>query len=171
MRFALLAVAFALTACGGPPPLRTVPYVDLDRFAGDWFVIAHLPLRAERNAYDAVEHYEMLGDGRIRVRFTFREGAFDGEEETLNLRAWVHDEATQAEWRVRPFWPIAFDYLVVHLDPDYQVTVIGHPSREYVWIMARTSTLEDARMAEIRAELEAQGYDLSELRLVPQSPR
>lgn len=167
-----LGLLLCLSAgCGASAPMPTVAHVDLARFAGDWFVVAHLPMRAERNAYDAVEHYDIDDDGRIRVRFTYREGAFDGEAKTMRLRAWVHDTETNAEWRVRPFWPLALDYLVIWLDPDYRVTVIGHPSRDYVWIMARDTRIDDATMATIRERLVALGYDLTNLRMVPQSVR
>ena len=46
-------------------------------------------------------------------------------------------------------WPISGDYEVVALDPDYRWSLVGHPSRDYAWILAReprwtTRTLLDA---------------------------
>src|SRR5688500_15114842 len=35
------------------PPLRTVPQVDLQRFMGDWYVVAHIPTVAEKAAFNA----------------------------------------------------------------------------------------------------------------------
>lgn len=37
------------------PPITPVAHVDLPRFMGDWYVIATIPTRFEKNAYDAVE--------------------------------------------------------------------------------------------------------------------
>jgi len=34
---------------GGPPPVRAVPFADLNRYAGDWFEIARFPNRFQRH--------------------------------------------------------------------------------------------------------------------------
>lgn len=158
-----------LSGCASElPPLRTVPSLDLQRYAGDWYVIAHLPAKNERNAYDAIEHYDIRADGTIRIRYTFREGSHEGERRELHMRGRVHDERTRAEWRVRPFWPLSIAYVVIALDPAYQTTVVAHPSRKYAWIMARRPELDDATFDSLEERLRAQGYDTSRLRRVPQ---
>jgi apolipoprotein D and lipocalin family protein len=169
-----LLAAGCLTNAGVGPhadaPLETVPYVDLDRFGGVWYVIASMPTSAEEGAHDAIEFYEIHGPDDIDVMFRFREGSFDAPFERIPQRAWVHDEATNAEWRVRPFWPLALDYLVIDLAPDYRYTVVGHPSKRYVWIMARRPELADADRRAIEARLREQGYDVDRIQDVPQRP-
>jgi|GEM_PF-4092564 len=32
-----------LAACANQPPMETVEHVDLERYMGDWYVIAHIP--------------------------------------------------------------------------------------------------------------------------------
>ncbi|MFO0692103.1 MAG: lipocalin family protein [Polyangiales bacterium] len=166
-RVALFVGLALLAGCAREAPLRTVPSLDLARYAGDWYVIAHLPAKNERNAYDAIEHYDVEGE-RIRIRYTFREGSHEGERQELHMRGWVHDERTRAEWRVRPFWPLALAYVVVALDPDYQTTVVAHPSRKYAWIMARTPTLAPDALEPLVETLREQGFDTTRLRYVPQ---
>ena len=69
-----------LAGCGAQQPeLKTVDYVDLDRFMGDWYVIANIPTFLEKGAHNAVETYEMNDDGSIATTFVFRDGSFDGE--------------------------------------------------------------------------------------------
>jgi apolipoprotein D and lipocalin family protein len=174
----LLGVLLASTGClsnGGvgpnaDVPLETVERVDLERFAGLWYVIASMPTRFERGAHDATEHYALRDDGTIDITFRFHQDAFDGEVETLRMRGWVYDEATRAEWRVSPFWPIRLDYLVLELAPDYGYTVIGHPSKRYVWIMAREPELAPAILAELEGRLARAGYDVDRIAAVPQRP-
>jgi apolipoprotein D and lipocalin family protein len=169
----LLALGCISHAGVGPNadrPLETVPYVDLDRFGGIWYVIASMATSAEEGAHDAIELYEIHGPDDIDVLFHFRKGSFDGPVETIPQQAWVHDEATNAEWRVRPFWPLRLAYLVIDLAPDYRYTVVGHPSKAYVWIMARQPTLDPADRRAIEARLRAQGYDVDRIRDVPQRP-
>lgn len=151
-------------------PLETVDFVDLDRFAGRWFVIESIGLAAEEGAHDEVETYTMLPDGEIDIDLTFREGSFDGPKRSIPQVGWVYDETTNAEWRVRPFWPLALDYLIIDLAPDYAWTVVGHPSRRWVWIMARAPRVPEATLAGIRQRLTEVGYDVSQLERIPQRP-
>ncbi len=150
-------------------PLRTVPRVDLPRFMGDWRVIANIPYFAERGNVDSIESYQLRPDGLIDNGFAFRKASFDAPQKKMTFTAEVKNKETNAEWRVRflPFLKVA--YLVIDLDPDYQWTVIGHPSRKYGWIMARGKTLPDATYAAILRRLEAQGYDPGKFAKVPQT--
>jgi len=173
---ATVAVVVALVGCAttqlAPIP-RGLPAeassLDLSRFMGDWYVLAHIPTRPERNSYDALEQYTLRDDGRIDIRFSFCEGSADGPRKTLEMLAWVHDTATNAEWRVRPFWPLSFDYQVLELSPDYSLTVIGHPSRRYAWIMARTPEIDAETLDGITQRLAALGFETQRLRRVPHS--
>lgn len=174
----LLVLALGTTGCFtsqgvGPnatAPLETVPFVDLERFAGAWYVIESIGLAAEEGAHDEVETYTLREDGRIDIALTFREGAFDGPERSIPQLGWVHDPETNAEWRVRPFWPLALDYLIIDLDEDYGWTVVGHPSKRWVWIMARAPRLDASVIQGIRARLAAVGYDVGRLVPIPQRP-
>ena len=52
--------------------LETVGYVDLNRFMGDWYVIANIPTFIEKGAVNAIESYELDSKGRVKTTFTFR---------------------------------------------------------------------------------------------------
>ena len=43
-------------------PLPLAEEIDLPRFMGKWYVIASIPTPFERDAYNAVEFYEYVGD-------------------------------------------------------------------------------------------------------------
>jgi len=150
-------------------PLATVPTLDLERFMGDWFVIAHIPAALERNAHAAIESYRLEPDGTIATTFTFREGSLEGEPKRYTPRGRVVDRATNAHWEMKFvwFWP-AQEYLVVHLDDAYTETIVGRTKRDYVWIMARTPELPPADYERLVRKVGDMGYDLSKLRKVPQ---
>ena len=67
----LLASVILLTSCGGQysQPIQTVKHVDLDRFMGDWYVIANIPTFIETDAYNAIETYQLNNDGTIATTF------------------------------------------------------------------------------------------------------
>jgi apolipoprotein D and lipocalin family protein len=169
---AVFALAAALAGCStaSHPPLALAGKVDLARFMGDWYVIASIPTFLEKDAYAAVESYRLAPDGRIETTFTFRAGGFDGEPKRYTPRATVADASTNAVWRMQFLWPFSADYRIVHVAPDYSVTVVAREKRDYAWIMARAPALPEDELAALAALLRAQGYDTTKLRKVPQRP-
>ena len=150
-------------------PLRTVEHVDLPRYMGDWYVIANIPYFAEKNCVDSVESYALRPDGDIDNWFTCRRKSFDAPmERKASALAVVDNKQTNAEWHVRFFRVISVKYLVLDLDPNYQWVAVGHPSRRYGWVMARTKTLAPETYEAILQRLAAQGYDTSRFVKVPQ---
>lgn len=164
------AACVALTGCATYPPIRTAAQVDLDRFMGDWRVIAHIPASIEKEAFNAIESYERADDGTIATTFRFNAGALDGPEKVYRPRAFVRDDPSNAVWGMRFIWPFKLEYRIVFVDADYTRTVIGRTKRDYAWIMARSPQIDPAELAELTAILEEEGYDLSKLRIVPHSP-
>lgn len=145
------------------PPLETVPHVDLGRYVGTWYEIAAFPQSFQRGCTATTATYTLRGDGDIDVVNRCRKDALDGPEKTAKGRARVVDEATNAKLRVsffRPFWG---DYWIIDLADDYSYAVVGHPGRDYLWILARTPTMADATYQSILARLQAQGYETSRL--------
>jgi lipocalin len=68
----LIASTLLVTSCSHHAPMATVDYVDLDRFMGDWYVVANIPTFLEKDAHNAVETYRMNSDGTIATTFLFR---------------------------------------------------------------------------------------------------
>ena len=161
--------ALLLTGCRASlPPVEAVDYVDLNRFMGDWYVIASIPTFIEDEAFNAVETYELAEDGTIPTTFRFRKGGFDGPGKVYRPTGFVKDRKSNAVWGMQFIWPIKADYRITWLEEDYSATVIARNQRDYVWIMARTPTIPDADYGRLVAHVESLGYDVSELRKVPQ---
>ena len=163
-----LALGLISGCAGNQQPLATVDRVDLDRFMGDWYVIANIPTFLEKGAHNAVETYRLDDDGTIETTFVFRKNAFDGERKVYRPRAWVTDTDTNAVWGMQFIWPVKADYRIVYLDDDYTQTIIGRNKRDFVWIMARSPVIADSDYADLVARIGSMGYDTSELRKVPQ---
>ena len=165
----VILAAIALAGCTAKgPEMKTVDYVDIERFMGPWYVIANIPTFLEKGAHNAVETYSLNDDGSIATKFTYRKGAFDGKLKEYNPKGFVLDTETNARWGMRFVWPIKADYRIVYLDDDYSQTVIGRQDRDYVWIMARTPTISDSDYDELVTFVESLGYDTSKLERVPQ---
>jgi stearoyl-CoA desaturase (Delta-9 desaturase) len=145
----IVAGAAGLAACQTPhPPIATVDKVDLERFMGDWYVIANIPTFIERGAHNAVESYR-LEAGRhasrppslsARAASTARPSA-TRRPATCATPARTRSGACSSSGPSRPSYRIV--YLNDGLHPD------GHRPRrrDYVWIMARTPAIPDADYA------------------------
>lgn len=153
------------------PPIKTVEYVDLERFMGDWYVIANIPTFLERGAHNAVESYRLNEDGSIATTFTFRDGGFDGDIKRYQPTGFVKDTRSNAVWGMQFIWPIKADYRIIYLNDDYTQTIIGREKRDYVWIMARAPAIPDKDYVRIVRLIADEGYDISQLKRVPQQWR
>jgi len=174
LQFALVLFGAALlSGCamlGPKEPLPTVEEVNLDRYMGQWYVIANIPYFGERGNVAGKAIYQARDDGRMDDIYLYRKGDFDAPEKRLDGVAWVVDADTNAQWKVQFYWPLTFGYYIVGLDADYQWTMVGHPTRNYAWIMARTPRIEDALYQQLLDRFTALGYDASRLQKVPQFP-
>ena len=165
----VLLMTLTLGACAARgPEMETVDYVDIERFMGDWYVIANIPTFLEKEAYNAVETYALNDDGSIATTFTFRKGGFDGEEKEFNPKGFISDTSTNATWGMRFVWPIKADYRIIYVDDDYSKTVIARQKRDFIWIMARSPQIPDAEYQELVELAESVGYDVSKIQRVPQ---
>jgi apolipoprotein D and lipocalin family protein len=169
-RAVVLAAAATLpvTAAAQTTTPRTVPFVDLERYAGDWFEIARLPNRFQRQCVgDVRASYARRADGRLDVVNRCRTN--DGLVEARGI-ARVVDEQTFARLKVRfaPAWlqflPIVWgDYWIIGLAEDYSWAVVGSPDRQYLWILARAARLDDERFTAAREVARANGFDVERL--------
>lgn len=168
----VLAAATALPTTGAAAqtaaPPRTVPFVDLDRYAGEWFEIARFPNRFQRQCVgDVRASYARRPDGRLDVVNRCRTA--DGQIEARGV-ARIVDPRTFARLKVRfaPAWltflPFVWgDYWILGLADDYSWAVVGSPDREYLWILARTPQLDEKRAAAARGVAGANGFDVERL--------
>ncbi|HVY82744.1 MAG TPA: lipocalin family protein [Steroidobacteraceae bacterium] len=173
LALALLAAVAGCVSMGGKSsrPLKAVPYVDLPRYMGGWFVIANIPTSREKDCVDSIEGYAMRPDGRIDNKFACRDGSFSAPmKRRVSTIATVYDTQSNAEWRVPLYRVLNVKYVVVDLDPNYRWAVVGHPSRRYGWILSRSRTLPDETYAGIMQRLAEQGYDTRKFQKVPQGP-
>lgn len=166
----IVPIALLLIACQTTPmnPITTVKQVDLERFMGDWYVIANLPTFIERDAYNAVESYRLTDEGTVATTFTFRRGGFDGERKVYTPTGFVLDRDSNAIWGMQFVWPIKADFRIVNLDAQYTQTIIGRNKRDYVWIMARTPSIPEADYQAMLPLLAKEGYDIDKIQRVPQ---
>jgi len=145
-------------------PLETVREVDLNRYLGTWYEIASFPQSFQKGCTETTATYSMRDNGEIDVFNRCRLGTPDGKEKSALGRARVIDSNNNARLEVsffRPFWG---DYWIIDLDPNYEYSVVGHPGRDYLWILSRTPTMSSLVYEGILERLRKQQYQVERLR-------
>ncbi len=169
---AALCVAVRPAAAQTPvrEPVRSIPAVDLTRYAGRWHEVARFPNRFQKDcAGGTTADYALLPGGDIRV---------------VNACMQADGVRKQAEGRARPARPggpssqlkVRFapaflswipkvwgDYWVLDLTDDYGAALVGSPDRKYLWLLSRSPQLDEATYARLVASGAAQGFDVARL--------
>lgn len=143
--------------------------VDLDRYAGRWYEIAAFPQFFQKGCHCTVAEYRREGD-RIRVVNRCRKGGPDGPETVA--RGWAEPvpDSGNARLTVSFFWPFSAPYWIVGLDREaYRYAMVGHPDRDYLWILSRTPELAPEIYRELVDLAREKGYPVERLRRTDQS--
>lgn len=169
---AAVPVGLLLGACSVMPPEQfpRMDSVNVDRYMGGWFVIAHIPPGVVSDSYNNIERYQRGEGNRINTAYTYRDGGFDGEAKRMEPTGFVLDEGDGAVWAMQFIWPIKMEYTIAYVDAAYETTIVARSKRDWVWIMARRPQIDEATYQGLVQRVEALGYDISQLRKVPQQP-
>jgi len=160
---ALFGCAKTTTERLGLPVLPTVPHVELGRYLGIWYEIASFPQSFQEGCTGTRAEYALRADGELDVTNRCWLGSLDGEEKVARGRARIVDRVTNSKLEVsffRPFWG---DYWIVELGPSYEYAVVGHPSRDYLWILSREPSMAPETYNAVVARLQGLGYQVSRL--------
>lgn len=150
-----------------PMPTDKSDAIDLPRFMGAWYVIAHVPYFGERGHVASRDEYTLRPDGRIGVRYVYQEG-FGEPVKTIDSRATVKADSGNRRWTTWFFGVIPTKYRILETAPDYSWALIDYPGRDLAWIFARTADIDDSRYAELVGRMRDHGVDTGKLARVPQ---
>ena len=165
----LLTLLLALAHVAGAQTVTPVPKLDLEKFTGTWYEVAHLPSKREkicvRNAVTLIAQ----GDKPRQLQFVDACQQKAGYIEARNESARPENKTGDGRMKMRRLVILSRKYWVLGLAPDYQWALAGSPNHKDMWILSRTSSLKPDTMAEIQAMATAQGFSLGKLILVQQS--
>jgi len=145
------------------PEVRTVPYVDLNRYLGRWYEISSFPQRFAKGCTATRATYTAVKEGRIEVLNECHLNSLDGELKQAQGYAKVVDTESNSKLKVTFFWPFFGDYWIIDLGANYDYAVVGSPDREYLWVLSRNTTMDETTYQEILSRAQAQGFDVTRL--------
>ena len=165
MRVLLLFLfSLSLIGCTGMPE-GVVPVKNFDetRYLGNWYEIARLDHSFERGLSNVTAEYTLRSDGGINV--INRGFSVDGNEwKTAEGKAYFVGNRDVGHLKVSFFGPFYGSYIIFDLDrQNYQYAFISSYNTSYLWLLARTPTVNaDVKKRFIEKSKEL-GFDTSSL--------
>ena len=159
-----LTAVLLLTSCKTTQELKTVDYVDLERYQGKWYEITKIPNRFEKNLIYVTANYTLKENGKIKVLndgYNTKKGKYQKAVGEAKVNG-------PGKLGVSFFKPFYGDYYIMELDEDYQWVLVGSPSRDYLWILARTPQISEELITELSKKAEDAGFDISRLERMEQ---
>ncbi len=158
-----LILTFALNFCSmETKPLQTVDEVNLERYMGKWYDIAHFPAAFLNGCKNITADYSLTEKNYVKVlNRCIKEK--NNKEKSINGKAFIVKGSNNTKLKVQFFWPFRADYWILDIDEDYQYAAIGGPSRQYAWILSRTPDPEEKKIQELMKLLENKGFDTENL--------
>ncbi|MGA3193125.1 MAG: lipocalin family protein [Candidatus Bathyarchaeia archaeon] len=137
--------------------LEVVPHVELEKYLGKWYEIAHLPARFQEGCSDTTATYTLSKDGSISV---LNECIRNGKVKKAKGKAKVVEKSSGAKLKVTFFRPFYGDYWIIKLGKDYDYAVVGTPNRKYLWILSRTPQMDDNLFSELIEFVKSKGFNV-----------
>lgn len=154
--------AILTSATAASLSITPVEPFDKERYLGTWYEIARLPNPFEEKCQRNISAEYTLIDNQIQVlnRCELADGT---EHEAEGLATFQNRSGSQLSVNFLPAWlrwlPFTDgDYWVIRLDNDYQISLVGEPSGEYLWLLARTPNLPEAVIQDYLQTAQKAGY-------------
>jgi apolipoprotein D and lipocalin family protein len=160
----LLIIPVLLAGCARMPEgVEPVTGLDLNRYLGRWYEIARLDHSFERGLSNVTATYRLRRDGGIEV---VNRGYEEEKKRWREARgkAYPVGDPSVGRLKVSFFGPFYGGYNIIALDKEnYRYVLVCGPSRDYLWILARSRTLSPAVLQELIAEARQLGFDTDRL--------
>lgn len=136
---------------------------ELNLYLGTWYEIARFDHSFERNLQGVTATYSFRDDGKIEVINQGYKNSLNGELSVSVGKAKITSPETPRMLKVSFFWFFYAPYNILELDENYQYALIGSNSSKYLWILSRTSQMDNGTYQMLIEKAKERGYDVSKL--------
>ena len=132
-----------LTSCSSiPKGASAVRNFDKQKYLGQWYEIARMDFRFERDLNNVTATYSLNTDGSIRVDnkgYNYKQMKW---KQAIGKAKFVGPEDI-AMLKVSFFGPFYSGYNVVAIDSEYKYALVIGKNLNYVWILSRETSIPD----------------------------
>ncbi|EIO3978559.1 lipocalin family protein [Vibrio vulnificus] len=165
----LLALSITLSGClGMPETVKPVDEFNLQNYLGKWYEIARLDHSFEEGLTQVTAEYTLKDDGGVAV---LNKGFLANENQWKEAegKAYFVNGDSEGYLKVSFFGPFYGSYVVFALDKtDYQYAFASGPNTDYLWLLARTPTVDQSLIDTFVSMAKERGFDTERLIFVEQ---
>jgi apolipoprotein D and lipocalin family protein len=149
-----------------PEGVEPVKDFSLDRYLGRWYEVARLDHPFERDLEAVSADYSLNEEGGITVINSGR-NIKSGQMQQAKGRAYFVDDPSVGHLKVSFFGPFYGSYIIFELDrEDYQYAFIAGNTTDYLWLLARTPSIQDNVFRRFKLLAKELGFDTDKLIVV-----
>ncbi|MEF1312349.1 lipocalin family protein [Vibrio mytili] len=164
----ITVVLFALFGCTSKPDgIEPVNNFDLNPYLGKWYEIARLDHSFEAGLSQVSAEYKVRSDGGIDV-INRGYSAQKGEWNQAKGKAYFVEDENTGHLKVSFFGPFYSSYIIFELGDEYDYAFVSGYNHEYLWLLSRTPTVDDALVERFKRVAKQNGFDVDGLIMVEQ---
>ncbi|MBR6517067.1 MAG: lipocalin family protein [Bacilli bacterium] len=132
--------------------------IDLNQYLGEWFEIARIKNDFEPNMTNVKAIYSLNDDNTIRV---INSGYINGELKQIIGKA---IPTNRDDILKLSFFNNAYsNYNILAIDKNYQYSLVGGNSKNYLWILSRTKSINKNVLNKMINIAKEKGYNTDKL--------
>lgn len=149
--------------------LPRISSFDPQKYMGTWYEVARFQHSFEKDVIRTTANYTLRADGTVSVVNAGVDINDTSKKKEARAVAHLVKGGTPGYLRVSFFRPFYGDYRIIALDEkNYQYALVTSSSRDYLWILSRTKTMDPALYASLVETAGRAGLDVTKLYRVPQ---
>lgn len=158
--FVILFMGLALMSCSdnNNDPLTTEP-TEISKYLGTWYEIGKFPNNFQKDLKCVTATYSKKWNGKVDV---LNKGININTGKEVSARGEA-EEVGDGKLKVTFFWPFAGDYYIIERGDNYEYSLVGSPSREFLWILSREKELDQSVVDELLDIAASKGFDISKM--------
>ncbi len=164
----LMLCVFLSGCLGMPDSVKPVSNFEIQNYLGTWYEIARLDHSFEEGLSQVTAEYTLKQDGGVSV---LNKGFLADENRWKEAEGKAYFVGSESEGylKVSFFGPFYGSYVVFDLDQaNYQYAFVSGPNTDYLWLLARTPTVDQEVINLFVAMAEERGFDTNQLIFVEQ---
>ena len=150
-----------------PRPLKPIAQLELHRFVGKWYEIARKPISIEQKSFkNIITQYSLIDKNKLKVEWLYNTG--EGKLGQLFGEATVINPPDNSRFKIGYLPEFlhglrAKSYMVIRIDPDYQIALISDKKRRHFWLLSREPKLHQLLLQDYLSFCQEQGFKLNDV--------
>lgn len=166
---AIVLPLLLLSCVSVPKGIQPVQNFSVEQYLGTWYEIARLDHRFEEGLSNVTAEYSLRDDGGLTVK-NMGYSARDDRWQEAEGKAYFVEDRTRGHLKVAFQWPFYSSYVIFKLGEDYEYAFVTGNDRDYLWLLSRTPSVDDAVLEDFKATARRKGFNLDDLIMVNQIP-